>query len=144
MLFICQFYLTKGYYDLKSNIEEKTYVCVFSDNAKGLQIHHVIPLGSETIKESTDKLRKDKTMYLNFPMNSLYISPEANREILSKSLGDYTTSLPKYSQLSIVGFGKCDILSNADDNCKKEILKERYKNFKSELITLIEKLLMIQ
>ena len=55
-----------------------------------LEDHHIIPLHSASnIKESAEKLRKDKTNILNSPLNRLYISKESNRAIGSKSLQQY-------------------------------------------------------
>lgn len=101
--FICQYYLSCTYSDM---FEEDT-VSVFSQNADDLEVHHMIPLGSmKNYKQSTKQLRDDDKNILNSPLNFVYITKTANKEIGAKSLKDYQETIRQeaYSALDFAGF----------------------------------------
>lgn len=55
-----------------------------------VELHHVIPLGSETkLGESSSELRRDSSHPLNSCLNLAYISKEANRTIRDKTPQEY-------------------------------------------------------
>jgi len=59
-----------------------------------LEIHHIIPLGNyRRIGESTKELRKNKNHILNSPLNLVYISECANREISNLNIEIYLEQL---------------------------------------------------
>lgn len=138
---ICQYYLSRAYFDLKN--DNPDVISVFSPEAKKLEKHHVIPLGAQTIKDSTDKLRNNKTSYLNLPMNFVYITSDANKEISAKSLSEYSSMLPNYSSVNNLGFSNVNIDASSSDNEKIDALKTRFDNFKAKLLSDINALIKV-
>ena len=134
---VCQYYLSQGYYDLIFKAEQPSFLTVFHKQADQFEIHHVIPLGSSnTVSESTKKLRKDKGNILNYPMNLLYITPDANKEISARSLTDYNAQLKGYQSLINVGFTEID-------SDPQKVLKARHHNMKVKLQSEVKSLLEI-
>ena len=140
---ICQFYLSKGYEDLRFNaLHSPTILTAFSDTAKSLQVHHVIPLGATaSIAESTKKIRANKAHLLNSPLNMMYITDEANRNISNMSLGEYSSMLPSSAGLGNLGFTNTSIFTTATDTEKKTALGDRYDMIKQKLLQHINTLL---
>ena len=130
--YVCQFYLTKGYKDFfDSNINLNF---LYQDT---LQIHHLLPLGSDgslKVGESTAKLRKDKFNKYNSPMNMLYITKSSNTTI---SDWDYN----RYSQddriSKIVNQLGCTTGFNISI---EDFLSSRFDKFSSDVENRIEKL----
>ncbi len=130
--YVCQFYLTKGYKDFfDSNINLNF---LYQDT---LQIHHLLPLGSDgslKVGESTAKLRKDKFNKYNSPMNMLYITKSSNTTI---SDWDYN----RYSQddriSKIVNQLGCTTGFNINI---EDFLSSRFDKFSSDVENRIEKL----
>lgn len=88
--YICQFYLSRTYSDM---FDEKMKISVFLSSEVKLEKHHIIPLGSaENIKESTKRLRKEKSIY-NSPLNFIFITEDANKKIAAKSVHDYVNDI---------------------------------------------------
>lgn len=86
--FICQYQLSQPYHDMLSN----NIISTFSD--ENLEAHHIMPLGSATsMKDSSDKLRKNKEHICNSPINFVYIPADTNKKIGAKSLKDYINEM---------------------------------------------------
>ena len=140
---ICQYYLSRGYYDLlKDRNGDLKHISVFASDSNRYQIHHVIPLGSHcTVSVSSENIRKDKKHFLNSPLNMLYISDEINNAINSLPLSSYASQIPCGAGLIHVGFSSSDIDINATDSDKKDVLTQRYNNLlhhlNNELTTLL-------
>lgn len=145
---VCQYYLSKTYYDLKFKdnllLDSTTddLLSVFHLEVKNFEIHHVIPLGAQTIKDSTKKKRNDKLYFLNYPMNLMYITSRANKDISAKSLEEYQALIPTYADLRNLGFTKLSINSACSENDKKLALEERFDFFKGELSKQVQSLLI--
>lgn len=84
----CQFYLMQTYEDL---CEPHAVLSTLYEDAKSLQKHHILPLGSdlEQYGKTTKKLRKKQDSIYHSPLNFVYITPEANKMISCRSIGDY-------------------------------------------------------
>lgn len=88
--YVCQFFLSRTYSDF---ISENRVLSVFT--LEKLEQHHVIPLGCvKTIGESTKDLRKNGEHILNSPLNYVFISESANKELSDTSLKDYQNKIP--------------------------------------------------
>ena len=140
---ICQFYLSKGYEDLRFNaLHSPTILTAFSDTARSLQVHHVIPLGATaSIAESTKKIRANKAHLLNSPLNMMFRTDEANRAISNMSLGEYSSLLPASAGLGLLGFVDTDLYTSANDQAKSNTLGKRYVLLKQKLMQHINALL---
>lgn len=125
---ICQFYLSEGYEDLIPDEAGKTvHLSAFSKCASSLQVHHVIPLGSTgDVSTSTKSIRGKKSHPLNSPLNLMYISDNANRAILNKSLSEYSKLIPKSAGLTAVGFSAANIDATATDAMREDVLRNRH------------------
>ncbi len=135
--FVCQYYLSNGYYDLikQDNTTTPEFLNVFCSSSKELEMHHVIPLGTAAdIKTSASQLRADPTNCLNSPLNMLYISKNANRIISDESLANYTKNLPIESDLTLVGFTKTDLDYQNPQDIKSGPLKKRHELLRSAVI----------
>lgn len=138
--YICQYYLSLGYQDLCT---DKKLNFLYADD---LDIHHIMPLGSDpsyknkklTIGQSTKELRSAKNNPYNSPLNMIFISKESNRKISDM---DYQS----YSQSQKIK----EILSNLD--CQTFIsesftleafLETRYNGLKGKLKSRLENLYM--
>lgn len=143
--FVCQYCLSKGYYDLVKNDQGTVeFINVFSNKATDLQMHHVIPLGTATgaIKSSTKELRKNSLHFLNSPLNMLYITEYANRIISDQPLSVYASNIPVQSDLQLVGFsGSDDLKYDHTDDDKKAILKKRHASLRAMIINESTKLI---
>lgn len=143
---ICQFFLAEGYEDLcmdRQNVPVQ--LTVFSEYARSLQTHHVIPLGSTTIQESTKKLREEKKCYLNSPLNLMYITDNSNQAISSKSLAEYTQIIPISAGLSQVCFSRVDTITfTSTDDDRRELLRDRYNALNTRIRKTINDLLPAQ
>lgn len=140
---ICQYYLSRGYYDLLENANGNLrHMSVFAEGSNRYQMHHVIPLGIHcTISESSEKIRKDKKHLLNSPLNMLYIGDDTNNTISNQSLSSYASVIPKGAGLIHVGFSSDNIDINATEQAKKDVLKQRYNNIVQTLTQEITGLL---
>ena len=142
---ICQYYLSRGYYDLlKDRNGDLKHISVFASDSNRYQIHHVIPLGSHcTVSVSSENIRKDKKHFLNSPLNMLYISDEINNAINSLPLSSYASQIPCGAGLIHVGFSSSDIDINATDSDKKDVLTQRYNNLLHVLTNELTSLLTL-
>ena len=139
---ICQYFLAQGYEDLLPNAQnEPVQLSVFSECAYSLQVHHVIPLGSISIQESTKSMRSDKKHYLNSPLNFMYITDEANRAISNKSLAEYTQIIPRSAGLSELGFSVVNISATSTDQERKAALQNRHTALEQKIKHRINSLL---
>ncbi len=84
----CQFYLMQTYEDL---CEPHDVLSTLYVDAKNLQKHHILPLGSdlEQYSKSTKELRKKQDSIYHSPLNYIYITPQSNKFISFRSIGDY-------------------------------------------------------
>lgn len=134
--YICQFYLARTYPDM---FDEKKKISAFIKKEDKLEKHHIIPLGSvKKIKESTSKLRKQESIY-NSPLNFIYITDTANKEISSKSVQDYENEISNTAavELDFDGYGKVEKTKEG----VREILASRYKKLDAKLNGRVENLL---
>lgn len=139
---ICQYFLAQGYEDLLPNAQnEPVQLSVFSECAYSLQVHHVIPLGSTSIQESTKNMRNDKKHYLNSPLNLMYITDEANRAISNKSLAEYTQIIPRSAGLTELGFSVVNISATSTDQERKAALENRHAALEQKIKHKINRLL---
>lgn len=89
--FICQYMLSKTYTDM---FDVNKCISVFSDEADTLEAHHIIPLGTvKKVGENTAKLRDKPEHICNSPVNFVYITQKANKEISDKPLSVYVTKI---------------------------------------------------
>lgn len=86
--YICQFYLKETYTDM---FDADIRVSVFAVDAKKYEKHHVVPLGSNKKKKSSES-RKEKSIY-NSPLNYIYITPGSNKLISSDSYASYSAQI---------------------------------------------------
>ena len=84
----CQFYLMQTYADL---CEPFALLSTLHEDAKTLQKHHILPLGSdlEQYGKSTKELRRKTDSIYHSPLNFVYITPQSNKMISDRSIGDY-------------------------------------------------------
>ncbi len=114
---ICQFFLVKKYECLFKRGE---MLSPFTEHQ--LEKHHVIPLGSlrypdDIIRVSEEKLRNDRSYFLNTPINFVYITSEENKIISDANLADYTARITSYASKSLLGFvGNFD--TSSEEACK--------------------------
>ncbi len=132
---VCQFYLAKTYPDI---LDANKRMTVFVEPSATLEKHHIMPLGSVTkIGESAKKLRKDKKLILNTPLNFMYLLPETNALILDMDLAKYQHDITN-SCCQALGFVRNDLLNNDD---RKEWLSNRFDQLQGKLINEIDALL---
>ena len=94
--FVCQYLLAQTYHDMLSN---NIKISAFSNN---LELHHIIPLGSATsMRDSSDKLRKNKKHICNSPINFVYIPADTNKKIGAKSLQDYVNKITREAKFDL-------------------------------------------
>ena len=134
--FICQYLLASTYKDMFS---DKT-ISVFSDEAKSLEAHHIIPLGSVAkVGEMTSKLRSDPKNICNSPLNFVYITQEANKEISDAPLDVYIKKITDEAKAEL------HLSSYTNPNSKesdiKDLLKERYVSLKGKVKSRVGTLL---
>lgn len=85
--FMCQFLLSRTYTDM---FDATKKISVFCDDADTLEAHHIIPLGSaKKVGEITAELRKNSRHICNSPLNFVYITKQANKDISDDSLDVY-------------------------------------------------------
>ena len=89
--FVCQYMLAQTYADMFN--ADKT-ISVFCKEASTLEGHHIIPLATvKKIGEVTAALRKNSKHICNSPLNFVYITKDANKEILADSLEVYAKKI---------------------------------------------------
>lgn len=85
--FMCQYLLSQTYVDMFDNTKK---ISVFCKDAETLEAHHIVPLGSaKKVGEVTAELRKNSRHICNSPLNFVYITKNANKEISDDSLETY-------------------------------------------------------
>ena len=128
-MFMCQYLLSKTYKDM---FEEDKVLSAYSDEPGGFEAHHIIPLGRvKKVGESTSALRNADKNICNSPLNFVYITKKANKEISDESLKDYVQKInaEAKSKLHITAYTRADI----PENQVKDILKERYDFLKGDI-----------
>ena len=140
---ICQFFLSKGYEDIRFDPQQQPKkLTVFSECARTLQVHHVIPLGTTpSVLDSTKKIRSNKKHLLNSPLNMMYITDEANHAISSKSLAEYAVLIPASAGLGNLGFSMTEVYANATDIQQQQALGNRFDLVKQRILQHINSLL---
>lgn len=136
--FICQFLLAQTYSDMFISTKQ---ISVFCDEADTLEAHHIIPLGSaKKIGQSTEELRRNHSHICNSPLNFVYITKEANKEISDDSLDAYEKKIQPaaVSKLHISSFsnGCCDT-----DKKIYGVLDNRYTMLKGDITGRINELM---
>ena len=134
--FVCQYLLASTYKDMFSN---KT-ISVFSDEAKSLEAHHIIPLGSVAkVGEMTSKLRNDPKNICNSPLNFVYITQEANKEILDAPLDVYIKKITDEAKAEL--FLSAYTNPNSEEDEIRNLLENRYQFMRGNIRSKVEKLL---
>ena len=133
--FVCQYMLAQTYADMFN--ADKT-ISVFCKEASTLEGHHIIPLA--TVKktgEVTAALRKNSKHICNSPLNFVYITKDANKEILADSLEVYAKKITveAKSALFINSYTSEDTV-NTEDKIR-DILKQRFNSLKGQVSTTI-------
>lgn len=138
--FMCQYLLAKTYADMFNSINR---ISVFSANAKDLEAHHIIPLGSvNKIGDSTRVLRENKKHICNSPLNFVFITKTANNDIGSDNLDTYAAKVCDEAK-SALHISAYTSATSADDDTKiKSILKQRYSALKGDIKQHIANLLV--
>lgn len=136
-MFMCQYLLAKTYRDM---FDKDKILSSYSEETDGFEAHHIIPLGTvKKVGESTTKLRNDEKNICNSPLNFVYITKKANKEISDESLKDYVQKInaEAKSKLHITSYTSADIPKNQ----VRDILRERYDFLKGDIRDRIETLL---
>lgn len=134
--FLCQYLLASTYKDMFSD----KIISVFCDEAKSLEAHHIIPLGSVAkVGEMTSKLRNDPKNICNSPLNFVYITQEANKEILDAPLDVYIKKITDEAktELHLSAYKN----PNSEESEIKELLRNRYAMLKGDIKAKVGKLL---
>lgn len=85
--FMCQYLLSGTYMDM---FDETKKISVFCEDADTLEAHHIIPLGSaKKVGEITADIRKNPRHICNSPLNFVYITKAANKDISDDALDAY-------------------------------------------------------
>lgn len=128
---MCQYLLAKTYADM---FEANKKISVFCKEAEELETHHIIPLGTaKKVGESTKELRKNIKHICNSPLNFVYITKSANKEISDDSLDTYINKICDEAKaaLHISAYRDRAIL---DDELKiKELLGHRHTALKGDI-----------
>ncbi len=134
--YICQFYLAYTYPDM---FQDKKQISTFMKDNDKLEKHHIIPLGSvNTMKESAQRLQKEKNIY-NSPLNFIYITAGANKRVSSKSVQDYESDIQN-SAAVVLDFGRYGKIEKGEAGVK-ELLQSRYKKLLGKIEAKINCLL---
>lgn len=89
--FMCQYLLSQTYVDM---FDANKQISVFCDEADLLEAHHIIPLGSaKKVGECTAAIRKNPRHICNSPLNFVYITKTANKDISDDSLEVYESKI---------------------------------------------------
>lgn len=136
---ICQYYLACTYPDLISRPNEKSTINIFMDGVKDLEQHHLVPIGSMKMINVDDKYdRKKKEQIINSPLNFVYITPKANKDISGSSIESYL----KYC--NAISIFKLNLHINGEPvdtpEKVKEIMKTRFDTIKNDVIDHINQL----
>lgn len=137
--YICQYYLAIGYSDFwDSNI---LINFLYEDD---LDIHHLMPLGSDpifkgqkiSIGETTKTLRNQKENPYNSPLNMLFITKASNKRISDM---EYQTYSQDKGVLNVIP--NVDCLTTFDDSTTiTTFIEERYKRLSARLKSRLDNL----
>lgn len=138
--FVCQYFLARTYPDM---FEADKLISVFCKEADELEEHHIVPLGTvKKVGETTAGLRRNPANICNSPLNFVFITKTANREISDEALDSYVTKITKEAKSSL--YIPTNYTSTTDikvlDNVKA-ILSQRFDYFAGILMEDIGKLL---
>lgn len=137
--YVCQYYMAISYFDFW---DKKTTIGFL--NTDDLDIHHIMPLGSDpvfkqkkiSIGETTKTLRNKKDNPYNSPLNMLYITKTSNKKISDM---DYQTYSQTKEVLDVITELGC--LTTFDDNTTiQTFLTERYKKLKGAVNNRLDSL----
>lgn len=136
--FICQYLLSKTYIDM---FDDTKRVSVFCDESNALEAHHIIPLGSaKKIGEITANLRKQNNHICNSPMNFVYITKEANKEISDDPIDVYEQRIQPAAKSALYISSYTAAAINSEQKVH-EILENRYNMLYGEITGEISSLL---
>lgn len=137
--FMCQYLLSQTYMDM---FDENKRISVFCDEADLLEAHHIIPLGSaKKVGECTAALRKNPRHICNSPLNFVYITKTANKDISDDSLEVYESKIQPAAKdaLRITSY----IAAQCDSESKVHgLLENRYKMLYGAITDEIQSLLI--
>ncbi len=147
--FVCEYFLSKTYKDM---FDDEKVISVFVPDK--LEAHHLIPLGS--IKDSsqidTADLRNNNAHICNSPLNFVFITPEANKQISSKELPSYARDLLAEAKSSLgipTDFNETSFKAKLNDSKNenekedfiKSLLSNRFEYIKGDVKYRISQLL---
>lgn len=136
--FLCQYLLSKTYVDM---FDDKKRVSVFCDESNALEAHHIIPLGSaKKIGEITANLRKQNNHICNSPLNFVYITKEANKEISDDPIEVYEQRIQPAAKSALYISSYTAAAINSEQKVH-EILENRYNMLYGEITGEISSLL---
>lgn len=136
--FLCQYLLSKTYVDM---FDDKKRVSVFCDESNALEAHHIIPLGSaKKIGEITANLRKQNNHICNSPLNFVYITKEANKEISDDPIDVYEQRIQPAAKSALYISSYTAAAINSEQKVH-EILENRYNMLYGEITGEISSLL---
>lgn len=136
--FICQYLLSKTYIDM---FDDTKRVSVFCDESNALEAHHIIPLGSaKKIGEITANLRKQNNHICNSPLNFVYITKEANKEISDDPIDVYEQRIQPAAKSALYISSYMAAAINSEQKVH-EILENRYNMLYGEITGEISSLL---
>ena len=143
---LIQYILSTKPYDFIKDADGNDVSIKSYDKTIKYEIHHMIPLGSATVKlrDSTKTIRSDKKHKLNSPLNLAYISASANKDISSKSISEYQSELSTGFLANYKFDNRIKSYNYMNDNANKDglkdILESRYELIKGDIQNKIRNL----
>lgn len=135
-MFIAQYFLSKTYTDM---FDKNLNLNVRIEDSTKLELHHIVPLATaKKIGESTRTLRDKDSNLLNSPVNFVYITSKANKEISSKTLGEYQNLITPEAAADLHFSGYS---SSSTEKDIRNILEARFIAIKGDIGSHVNKLL---
>ncbi len=136
--FICQYLLSKTYIDM---FDDTKRVSVFGDEPNELEAHHIIPLGSaKKIGEITANLRKQNNHICNSPLNFVFITKKANKEISDDPIDVYEKRIQPAAKSALYITSYTAAAINSEQKVH-EILENRFDMLYGEITGEINNLM---
>lgn len=127
--FMCQYLLAETYVDM---FDPQKRISVYSKEADELETHHIIPLGTvKKVGESTTKLRNNHKHICNSPLNFVYITKTANKEISDEPLNSYVGKICEEAKAVLGITGYINVMEDVSEI--KDILSARYEHLKGRI-----------
>lgn len=126
--FVCQYYLSKGYYDFFDEKIMINFLCPYP-----LEMHHIVTLGSSPelkIGQSTKEIRGKKDNPYNSPLNMMLITKKSNGMISDMRYDEYSKDSDVIKILPGVG---CPVENVSSNKQITNFLVARYNNLKADL-----------